>query len=138
MSQIGLSNLRIMIAKPGLDMHDRGAKLIARFLRESGFDVIYSGCPQTPEETTDMAIREKIDLLGLSCLSGAHCHLFSTVTGLLKEKGADNIRVIGGGAIPRQDFQYLYDHGVEAVFPSGSPLTAVKDWIERELINQST
>ncbi|GAB6887540.1 cobalamin B12-binding domain-containing protein [Desulfothermus okinawensis JCM 13304] len=125
--------LRIMVAKPGLDGHDRGARILARFFRDSGYEVIYTGCHQTPEQIVEAAIQEDVDLIGLSCLSGAHKKLFPEVVDLLKEKGADDIVVIGGGIIPEQDFQYLYDHGIKAVFTPGTPLEDIKKWIDENV-----
>lgn len=113
-------------------MHDRGAKLIVRLLREAGFEVLYTGCQQTPEEIVNMTIRENIDLLGLSCSSGAHRSLFPAVTKGLKENGAENIKVFGGGSIPSQDFEYLYNNGITAIFPSGSRLTSILDWVKEK------
>lgn len=125
--------LRIMVAKPGLDGHDRGARILARYFRDCGYEVIYTGCHQTPEQIVEAALQEDVDLIGLSCLSGAHKELFPKVVKLLKEKGADDIVVIGGGIIPQQDFQYLYDHGIKAVFTPGTPLEEIRDWIEKNV-----
>ena len=114
--------IRIMVAKPGLDGHDRGARVLARCFRDAGFEVIYTGCHQTPEQIAAAAIQEDVDLVGLSCLSGAHRYLFPAVAELLKEQGADDITVIGGGIIPEQDFQLLYDAGIKAIFTPGAKL----------------
>src|SRR3972149_4540412 len=92
--------IRVLVAKPGLDGHDRGAKVIARALRDAGMEVIYTGIRQTPEQIAYAAIQEGVDIVGLSCLSGAHNHLFPKVTGILKEKGAGRIHIMGGGIIP--------------------------------------
>ncbi len=100
--------IRVMGAKPGLDGHDRGARVFARCFRDAGYEVIYTGCHQTPEQIAAAAIQEDVDMVGLSCLSGAHRYLFPAVKKLLVEKGADDIVVVGGGIIPDQDFQYLY------------------------------
>lgn len=105
-----------MVAKPGLDGHDRGARILARCFRDAGFEVIYTGCHQTPEQIAATAIQEDVDLVGLSCLSGAHRVLFPRVVQLLREKNASDITVIGGGIIPEQDFQILYDAGLKAIF----------------------
>jgi methylmalonyl-CoA mutase C-terminal domain/subunit len=114
--------IRIMVAKPGLDGHDRGARVLARCFRDAGFEVIYTGCHQTPEQIAASAIQEDVDVVGLSCLSGAHRYLFPAVVKLLKEQGADDITVIGGGIIPEQDFQGLYDAGLKALFTPGAKL----------------
>lgn len=121
--------LRVMVAKPGLDGHDRGARVLSRCFRDAGYEVIYTGCHQTPEQIVAAAIQEDVDLLGLSCLSGAHRYLYPAVTKLLKEKGADDITVIGGGIIPDQDFQVLYDAGIKAIFTPGATLESIIEWI---------
>jgi methylmalonyl-CoA mutase C-terminal domain/subunit len=121
--------LRVMVAKPGLDGHDRGARVLSRCFRDAGYEVIYTGCHQTPEQIVAAAVQEDVDLLGLSCLSGAHRYLYPAVTRLLKEKGADDITVIGGGIIPEQDFKLLYDAGLKAIFVPGATLDSIVDWI---------
>ena len=121
--------LRVMVAKPGLDGHDRGARVLSRCFRDAGYEVIYTGCHQTPEQIVAAAVQEDVDLLGLSCLSGAHRYLYPAVTKLLKEKGADDITVIGGGIIPEQDFKLLYDAGLKAIFVPGATLDSIVDWI---------
>ncbi len=121
--------LRVLIAKPGLDGHDRGAKVLARAFRDEGYEVIYTGCHQTPEMIAAVAIQEDVDLVGLSCLSGAHNYLFPQVTRLLKEEGADDIVVMGGGIIPEQDHAALHEAGIAAIFGPGPPLDAVTGWI---------
>jgi len=118
-----------MVAKPGLDGHDRGARVLSRCFRDAGYEVIYTGCHQTPEQIVSAAVQEDVDLLGLSCLSGAHRYLYPAVTKLLKEKGADDITVIGGGIIPEQDFKLLYDAGLKAIFVPGATLDSIVDWI---------
>jgi methylmalonyl-CoA mutase C-terminal domain/subunit len=118
-----------MVAKPGLDGHDRGARVLSRCFRDAGYEVIYTGCHQTPEQIVAAAVQEDVDLLGLSCLSGAHRYLYPAVTKLLKEKGADDITVIGGGIIPEQDFKLLYDAGLKAIFVPGATLDSIVDWI---------
>jgi len=117
------------VAKPGLDGHDRGARILARCFRDAGFEVIYTGCHQTPEQVAAAAIQEDVDLVGLSCLSGAHRILFPRVVELLREKNASDIAVIGGGIIPEQDFQMLYDAGIQAIFTPGASLDSIVDWI---------
>lgn len=121
--------IRVMVAKPGLDGHDRGARVLARCFRDAGFEVIYTGCHQTPEQVAAAAIQEDVDLVGLSCLSGAHRVLFPRVVELLREKNADDITVIGGGIIPEQDFQMLYDAGIQAIFTPGASLDSIVEWI---------
>jgi len=110
--------IRVMVAKPGLDGHDRGARILARCFRDAGFEVVYTGCHQTPEQIAAAAIQEDVDLVGLSCLSGAHRVLFPRVVELLREKDAEDITVIGGGIIPEQDVAMLYSSGIKAIFYS--------------------
>lgn len=121
--------LRVMVAKPGLDGHDRGARVLARCFRDAGYEVIYTGCHQTPEQIVSAALQEDVDIVGLSCLSGAHRYLYPAVTKLLKDKGADDITVIGGGIIPEQDFQLMYDAGLKAIFVPGTTLETIITWI---------
>jgi len=121
--------IRIMIAKPGLDGHDRGAKVLARTFRDAGMEVVYTGCHQTPEQIAASAIQEDVDVVGLSCLSGAHNYLYPAVVNLLKEQGADDITVIGGGIIPEKDFQGLYDAGIKGIFTPGAKLDDLSEWI---------
>jgi len=125
--------IRIMVAKPGLDGHDRGARILARCFRDAGFEVIYTGCHQTPEQIAATAIQEDVDLVGLSCLSGAHRVLFPRVVQLLREKNASDITVIGGGIIPEQDFQMLYDAGLKAIFTPGASLDSIVDWVRTNI-----
>jgi methylmalonyl-CoA mutase C-terminal domain/subunit len=125
--------IRVMVAKPGLDGHDRGARILARCFRDAGFEVVYTGCHQTPEQIAAAAIQEDVDLIGLSCLSGAHRVLFPRVVELLREKNAEDITVIGGGIIPEQDFQALYDSGVKAIFTPGASLDFIVDWINTNI-----
>lgn len=125
--------LRVLIAKPGLDGHDRGAKVLARAFRDAGYEVIYTGCHQTPEQIAAVAIQEDVDLVGLSCLSGAHNYLFPQVTKLLREEGADDIAVIGGGIIPEQDFPGLYAAGLKGIFTPGASLDSIVDWINQNV-----
>jgi methylmalonyl-CoA mutase C-terminal domain/subunit len=112
--------IRVVVAKPGLDGHDRGAKIVARALRDAGFEVIYTGLHQTPEQIVATAIQEDADAIGLSVLSGAHNYLFPRVLELLKEKGADDIAVFGGGIIPADDIQRLKALGVKELFTPGT------------------
>jgi methylmalonyl-CoA mutase C-terminal domain/subunit len=112
--------IRVVVAKPGLDGHDRGAKIVARALRDAGFEVIYTGLHQTPEQIVATAIQEDADAIGLSVLSGAHNYLFARVLELLKEKGADDIAVFGGGIIPAEDITALKAMGVREIFTPGT------------------
>jgi len=112
--------IRILIAKPGLDGHDRGAKVIARAFRDAGMEVIYTGLRQTPEMIASAAIQEDVDAIGLSCLSGAHMYLFPKVIELLRERGADDIVVFGGGTIPDEDIAKLKAAGIAQVFTPGA------------------
>ena len=125
--------LRVLIAKPGLDGHDRGVKVIARAFRDTGFEVIYTGLHQTPEQIASAAIQEDVDLVGLSCLSGAHVHLFSEVARLLRERGANSVKVIGGGIIPKEDIPTLKEAGVEEVFLPGTPVSGIIDWVKSNI-----
>lgn len=113
-------NIRVLIAKPGLDGHDRGAKVIARAFRDAGMEVIYTGLRQTPEMIVNAAIQEDADAIGLSCLSGAHMHLFPKVMELLKERNVDDVLVFGGGTIPDEDIPKLKACGLAAVFTPGT------------------
>jgi methylmalonyl-CoA mutase C-terminal domain/subunit len=121
---------RILIAKPGLDGHDRGAKVIARALRDAGNEVIYSGLHQTPEQIVETALQEDVDAIGLSSLSGAHMALFPRVVELLAERDAADILVFGGGVIPDDDVASLRSAGLAAIFTPGSPLTEISAWVE--------
>jgi methylmalonyl-CoA mutase cobalamin-binding domain/chain len=112
--------VRIVVAKPGLDGHDRGAKIVARALRDAGFEVIYTGLHQTPEQVVATALQEDADAIGLSVLSGAHNYLFKRVLELLKEKGADDVAVFGGGIIPPEDIAALKAMGVKEIFTPGT------------------
>jgi methylmalonyl-CoA mutase C-terminal domain/subunit len=121
--------LRIVVAKPGLDGHDRGAKIIARALRDAGFEVIYTGLHQTPEMIVAAAIQEDADAIGLSIMSGAHMTLFPAVVELLAEKDAKDVVVFGGGIIPQDDVPRLKEKGVAEVFLPGSPTQGIIEWI---------
>ncbi|HTN53805.1 MAG TPA: cobalamin B12-binding domain-containing protein [Anaeromyxobacter sp.] len=125
--------LRILVAKPGLDGHDRGAKIIARALRDAGFEVIYTGLHQTPEMIVAAAIQEDVDAIGLSIMSGAHMTLFPAVVELLRAKDAEDIVVFGGGIIPQDDVPRLKEAGTAEVFLPGSPTTAIIDWIRAHI-----
>jgi methylmalonyl-CoA mutase C-terminal domain/subunit len=119
------SKTRILIAKPGLDGHDRGAKFVARALRDEGYEVIYSGIRQTPEAIVRTAVQEDVDFIGLSLLSGAHRELFPRVAELLRQEGAQEIGLIGGGIIPEEDVPFLKDKGVLAVFGPGTSIKEI-------------
>ncbi|MFE2218067.1 cobalamin B12-binding domain-containing protein [Streptomyces canus] len=121
--------IRVVVAKPGLDGHDRGAKVIARALRDAGIEVIYTGLHQTPRQIVDTAIQEDADGIGLSVLSGAHMTLFAEVLRLLKEQEADDITIFGGGIIPDSDIPPLLDLGVAALFTPGTPTKDITDWV---------
>ena len=120
---------RILVAKPGLDGHDRGARVIARAYRDAGFEVVYTGLHQTPEQIVAAALQEDVDLIGLSCLSGAHIYLFGRVLELLKENKADDVMVIGGGIIPEEDVPKLKKHGVKEIFLPGTSLDNIVGWV---------
>ena len=125
--------IRVLIAKPGLDGHDRGARIIARAFRDGGFEVVYTGLHQTPEQIVSAAIQEAVDLIGLSSLAGAHLHLFGKVMELLKEQGADDIGVIGGGIVPKEDIKKLKALGVQEVFTPGAALDTIVDWVHQHI-----
>ncbi len=122
--------IRVLIAKPGLDGHDRGAKVIARALRDAGMEVIYTGLRQTPEQIVNAALQEDVDAIGLSILSGAHMHLFPKVMELVREKGIEDVLVFGGGIIPDQDIEKLKELGVAGIFQPGTPTTEVIDFLK--------
>jgi len=126
-------NLRIIVAKPGLDGHDRGAKIIARALRDAGFEVIYTGLHQTPEMIVAAAVQEDVDAIGMSIMSGAHMTLFPAVVDLLRAKGATDVVVFGGGIIPQDDVPKLKEKGVAEVFLPGSTTQAIIDWIRQHI-----
>ncbi len=120
--------IRVLIAKPGLDGHDRGAKIVARALRDAGMEVIYTGLHQTPEQIVETAIQEDVDVVGLSCLSGAHMTLFTKVIDLLKQNDAADILVTGGGIIPKDDIIKLKEAGIAIIFGPGTPLDDIIDY----------
>ena len=121
--------IRVVVAKPGLDGHDRGAKVVARALRDAGFEVIYTGLHQTPEQIVETAIQEDAGAIGLSVLSGAHLTLFARVLDLLRARGADDIVVFGGGIIPADDISELEGLGVAMVFTPGTTMVSIVDWV---------
>ena len=127
---------RILVAKPGLDGHDRGIKVVARALRDAGMEVIYTGLHQTPEQIASAAIQEDVDAVGLSCLSGAHMTLFPKVVELIRDQGGQDILVFGGGIIPDSDVPKLKEAGIAEIFTPGAPTTTIIDWINSHLSAQ--
>ena len=125
--------IRILIAKPGLDGHDRGAKVIARGFRDAGFEVIYTGLHQTPEQIVAAAVQEDVDGIGVSILSGAHDYVFPEVIDILKRRGAEDIIVFGGGIIPEEDVAALTKIGVKAVFTPGTPIEETIKWVRENI-----
>jgi methylmalonyl-CoA mutase C-terminal domain/subunit len=125
--------VRILIAKPGLDGHDRGAKVVARALRDAGFEVIYTGCHQTPEQIVSAAIQEDVDGLGVSILSGAHRYLFPRIVELLRENRASDIKVFGGGIIPNEDIPWLKSQGMLAIFTPGTSTEDIVAWVKEHI-----
>ena len=128
-----LSRIRVVVAKPGLDGHDRGAKIIARALRDAGFEVIYTGLHQTPEMVASAALQEDVDCVSLSILSGAHNYLFPEVIRLLKENGMGDVTIIGGGIIPQEDISDLKAAGVKEIFLPGTDTRDVVEWIRKNI-----
>jgi len=124
---------RVLIAKPGLDGHDRGAKVVARALRDAGYEVIYTGLHQTPEQVAEAAIQEDVDAIGLSIHSGAHMTLFPRVVDLLRERGATDMVIFAGGIIPKEDIAILKEKGIEEIFTPGAPTTAIIEWLRDRL-----
>ncbi|MCH7928659.1 MAG: cobalamin B12-binding domain-containing protein [Candidatus Dadabacteria bacterium] len=125
--------IRILIGKAGLDGHDRGAKIVARTLRDAGHEVIYTGLHQTPEMIVETAMQEDVDIIGISILSGAHNYIFPEIIKLLKEKELDNIAVFGGGIIPKDDIPSLKKAGVKAIFEPGTPTYEIVDWVKNNV-----
>ena len=125
--------IRVLIAKPGLDGHDRGANIVAQGLRDAGMEVIYLGLRITPEEIADAAIQEDADVVGLSCLSGAHMSLFPRTVRLIKEKSDKDVLFVGGGIIPRRDILSLQEEGMDRIFTPGTPLTEIADFIKQKV-----
>ncbi|MDA3022543.1 MAG: cobalamin B12-binding domain-containing protein [Actinomycetota bacterium] len=122
--------IRVLVAKPGLDGHDRGAKVVARALRDSGIEVIYTGLHQTPAQVVDAAVQEDVDFIGVSILSGAHLTLFAEIMDLLRARKADDIIVFGGGIIPEDDIIELEALGVAKIFTPGTTTTSIVEWVE--------
>ena len=129
--------IRILVAKPGLDGHDRGAKVVARALRDAGYEVVYTGLHQTPDMIAAAAVQEDVDAVGLSIMSGAHNTLFPAVIAALRARGADEIVVFGGGIIPDEDIERLRAAGVKGVFTPGTPLKTIIDWVQANIVPQS-
>ncbi len=125
--------IRVLIAKPGLDGHDRGAKVMALGLRDAGFEVIFTGIRQSPDQIAEAALQEDVEVVGLSCLSGAHRTLFRRTVEALRERSCDDVLVIGGGVIPEEDIPYLKEHGVQEVFPAGTLISTVAEYIKQNL-----
>ena len=125
-----MSRIRVIVAKPGLDGHDRGAKVVARAFRDAGFEVIYTGLRQTPEQIVEAALSEDVNVVALSLLSGAHNTLFPKVVGLLQEKGMNDVLVIGGGVIPDSDIPFLQENGVAAIFTPGTSTNDIIEFIK--------
>jgi methylmalonyl-CoA mutase C-terminal domain/subunit len=125
--------IRVLVAKPGLDGHDRGAKVIAQALRDGGMEVVYTGLRQTPEQIVSAALQEDVDVVGMSILSGAHATLFPEVVNLLREKGAGDVLVVGGGIIPEEDIPALKAAGVAEIFGPGTPLADVVNYIKGKI-----
>ncbi|ACB85070.1 cobalamin B12-binding domain-containing protein [Natranaerobius thermophilus] len=131
-----MSPKRVVVAKPGLDGHDRGAKFIARALRDAGMEVIYTGLRQTPEQIASITLQEDAQVLALSCLSGAHNELFPQIVSMLKDEGAEDVLVLGGGIIPEEDIPYLKEQGVAEVFTPGTTSQEIIDFIEKNVDNK--
>jgi methylmalonyl-CoA mutase C-terminal domain/subunit len=127
---------RIVVGKPGLDGHDRGAKVVARALRDAGFEVIYTGLHQTPEQIAETAIQEDADAVGLSCHSGAHMTLFPKIVALLRERGAGDVLVFGGGIIPAADVPRLAEAGIEKIFTPGASTRDIIAWLDERLSHE--
>lgn len=125
--------IRILVAKPGLDGHDRGARIIARAYRDAGFEVVYSGLHQTPEQIVQAAIQEDVDMIGLSSLAGAHMYLFTRVAELLHENGVDDIVICGGGIVPEEDIPKLKKVGIREIFTPGSTLDDIVKWVKKNV-----
>ncbi len=134
---MGDARIRILVAKPGLDGHDRGAKVVARALRDAGFEVIYTGLHQTPEMIAAAAVQEDVDAVGLSIMSGAHNTLFPAVVAALKARGGDDIIVFGGGIIPDEDIARLEGAGVKGIFTPGTTLAEIIEWVKTNVAPHS-
>lgn len=133
LEELIMKRIKVIVAKPGLDGHDRGAKVICRALRDAGMEVVYSGLEQTPEQIVNAAIQEDADVIGLSILSGAHRVILPTVTKLLSEKGITDVLVVVGGIIPTDDHLFLKQHGISAIFGPGTPLKKAVEYIRENV-----
>src|SRR5579864_3895450 len=133
MASMATAKIRILVAKPGLDGHDRGAKVVARALSDAGYEVVYTGLHQTPEMIAAAAVQESVDAVGLSIMSGAHMTLFPAVMEALRARGATDVLVFGGGIIPDEDEAALREAGVAAIFKPGASTREIVDWVEREV-----
>lgn len=133
LEELIMKRIKVIVAKPGLDGHDRGAKVICRALRDAGMEVVYSGLEQTPEQIVNAAIQEDADVIGLSILSGAHRVILPTVTKLLSEKGITDVLVVVGGIIPTDDHLFLKQHGISAIFGPGTPLKNAVEYIRENV-----
>ncbi len=131
-----IDKIRVLVAKPGLDGHDRGAKVVARALRDAGMEVVYTGIRQTPQMIIEAALQEDVDVVGLSILSGAHLELFPLIVDGLKKKGKSEVLVLAGGIIPDEDIQALEKAGVKAIFGPGTPTDKIVDFIKQELTSR--
>jgi methylmalonyl-CoA mutase C-terminal domain/subunit len=136
LEELLMKRIKVLVAKPGLDGHDRGAKVICRALRDAGMEVVYSGLEQTPEQIVSAAIQEDADVIGLSILSGAHRVILPAVTRLLQEKGITDVLIIVGGIIPTDDHPFLKQHGISAIFGPGTPLNKAVEYI-RENVSEA-
>jgi len=128
--------IRVLIAKPGLDGHDRGAKVVARGLRDAGMEVIYLGLRLTPEQIAEVAIQEDVDVVGMDCLSGAHMTLFPKTVQLIRQRGGEGILVIGGGIIPKKDVPKLKEAGIAQIFGPGTPIDEISNFIKTNLASR--
>jgi methylmalonyl-CoA mutase C-terminal domain/subunit len=137
MAKVPQGRARILVAKPGLDGHDRGIKVVARALRDAGMEVIYTGLHQTPEQIASAAIQEDVDAVGLSCLSGAHMTLFPKVVELIRDQGGQDILVFGGGIIPDSDVPKLKEAGIAEIFTPGAPTSSIIEWINSRVGGQA-
>lgn len=125
----GAKKIKVLIAKPGLDGHDRGAKVLALAMRDAGMEVIYTGLRQTPQDILNAAIQEDVDVVGLSCLSGAHNHLFPKVAEMMRERGINDVLLIGGGIIPKADISVLKGKGMDEIFGPGTPIKTIVEYV---------
>ena len=125
--------IRVLMTKPGLDGHDRGVKVLTMGVRNEGMEVIYTGLRQSPDTIVQAALQEDVDVVGLSCLSGAHKHIFPQVVELLKERGVEDVLVIGGGIIPNEDALFLKEKGISAIFGPGTPIKEIADYIRQSV-----